>query len=123
GINQKQLIILGMLVGTDYNEGIKGVGPKTGLKIVKEHKTLGEVLKKVEWKSEVDASEVFDFFLKPPVTDGYDMEWKEPDREKLIEFMVEGHDFSRERVEKMIEKLQQSSKAGKQSSLKGWFEK
>ena len=32
GINQDQLIIVGMLVGTDYDiDGIKGIGPKTAL--------------------------------------------------------------------------------------------
>ena len=50
----------------------------------------------------------------------YDIEFKEANQEKIIEFMVEEHDFSKERVEKVIEKLKQTSK-GTQSSLKGWF--
>jgi len=122
GINQKQLIIMGILVGTDYNQGIKGVGPKTALKLVKKHKTLKKVLKKVEWKDDVDAKEIFNLFLKPPVIKKYKMEWGEPNGEKIVEFMVEKHDFSRERIEKVIDKLQQAFTAGRQTSLKGWLE-
>ncbi|MEM5794618.1 MAG: flap endonuclease-1 [Candidatus Aenigmatarchaeota archaeon] len=121
GIDQKQLITIGILVGTDYAEGIKGVGPKTALKLVKEHKTLEKILKNVEWKAEVDAEEILNFFLKPPVSDKYKIEWKEPNREKIIEFMVEEHDFSRERVEKVVDKLEQAFASGRQTSLKGWF--
>lgn len=121
GITQKQLVIIGLLVGTDYNPGVKKVGPKTALKLVKEHKTLKKVLANVKWEAEVEAEEIYDFFLKPPVTEKYKIEWKEPNREKLIEFMVEEHDFSRERVEKVVDKLQQAFTAGRQVSLKGWF--
>jgi len=121
GINQKQLIIMGILIGTDYAEGIKGVGPKTALKLVKKHKTLKKVLENVKWTEEVDPEEIYNFFLKPPVTKKYKIEWEEPSREKLIEFMVEEHDFSKERVEKVIDKLNQAFTSGRQVSLKGWL--
>jgi len=123
GITKEQLIIVGLLVGTDYNPGIEKVGPKTALKLVKEHKTLKKVMENVEWKAEFDPEEIYEFFLNPPVAEKYEIEWKQPDREKIIEFMVDEHDFSRERVEKMVEKLQQGFTSGRQASLKGWFEK
>jgi flap endonuclease-1 len=123
GINQKQLIIIGILVGTDYNpEGVKGIGPKKALELVKQNKTLEKVLKNVDWECEVPAEEIYNFFLQPPVTNKYKLEWKEPQIEKIIDFMVGEHDFSRERVEKAIEKLQAATKE-RQVSLKGWLEK
>ncbi len=122
-ITHKQLIILGILVGTDYSEGVKGVGPKTALKIVKEHKTLNAVLKNVEWTSEIPAEEIYEFFLNPPVQTHYKMVWKEPDAEGLKRFMVDEHDFSPERVDKVIERLQTTQSEGRQSSLSGWLEK
>lgn len=121
-IKQEQLIVMGILVGTDYNPGgIKGFGPKKSLELVKEYKTLDKVLEKVEWNFDVDAHDIYNFFLNPPTTDNYTIEWKEPDEEKIIEFMVEEHDFSKERVEKVIEKLKQRFKEGRQSSLAGWL--
>lgn len=119
GITREQLIIIGLLVGTDYNQGIEKVGPKTALKLVKEHKTLKKVLTKVEWRDEADPEEIYKFFLNPPVTEKYKVEFKEPDKEKIIKFMVKEHDFSQDRIEKVIEKLQASKE--KQVSLKGWF--
>jgi flap endonuclease-1 len=121
GITREQLIILGMLVGTDYNEGIEQVGPKTALKLVKEHKTLKKVLAHVEWKDDVEPEAIYDFFLDPPVIEKYKIEFKNPDKDKIIKLMVEEHDFSQERVEKIIEKLQ--SQKDKQASLKGWLGK
>lgn len=121
GITREQLVIIGLLVGTDYNPGIERVGPKTALKLVKEHKTLKKVLEQVEWKGEEDPEEIYNFFLRPPVAKEFEIEFKKPDSEKIIKFMVDEHDFSLERVEKVIETLQKSFSSGTQSSLKGWF--
>jgi flap endonuclease-1 len=120
GINQKQLIIMGILIGTDYNDGVKGFGPKRSLEIVKEEKTLENVLKKVKWDEEVDPDELVQLFLEPTVAEKYDFKWKPPEDEKLMKFMVDEHDFSRERVEKAIQKLQERFTSGTQSSLKGF---
>ncbi|HDJ96636.1 MAG TPA: flap endonuclease-1 [Candidatus Aenigmarchaeota archaeon] len=124
GIKREQLIIVGILVGTDYNPGgIRGIGPKKALELVKRFETLDEVLKQVEWNFDVDAHQIYNFFLNPPTTDEYKLEWREPDEEKIIEFMVEKHDFSRERVEKVIDKLKQRFREGRQVSLESWFRK
>lgn len=43
-LTQKQLVEVGLLCGTDYNEGVKGIGPKTGVKFIKEYDDLEGVL-------------------------------------------------------------------------------
>lgn len=124
GINQKQLITIGILVGTDYNpNGVRGIGPKRALEIVKKSKTLENVLKKIDWQFTVSAEDIFNFFLEPQVSNRFKFEWKEPNAEKIIKFMVEEHDFSQERVEKVVKKLEESFKKERQASLKGWFGK
>ncbi|MCD6240643.1 flap endonuclease-1, partial [Candidatus Bathyarchaeota archaeon] len=35
GISHEQLVDLAILIGTDFNEGIKGIGPKKALKLIK----------------------------------------------------------------------------------------
>jgi flap endonuclease-1 len=121
GITQKQLIIIGILVGTDYAPGIKGVGPVTALKLVKEQ-SLKKILEKRKWESDVDPEEIVEFFLNPPVTDEYKLDWTQPDKKKIMKFMVDEHDFSAERVEKVIDKLQ-TTFSSRQASLKGFLEK
>jgi len=124
GITKEQLIILGILVGTDYNpQGIKGIGPKTALKMVKEHRTLDKVLEQVEWKFDVDAHKIYEFFLKAPVTEKYRIEWKQPDKDKLMELMVEEHDFSQVRVENAVNRLMEAKREGTQSRLRDWLKK
>jgi len=124
GINKEQLVILGILIGTDYNpQGIKGVGPKTALKLVKENKTLDQVLKQVEWTFDVDPHKIYNFFLNPPVSEKYDIEWKEPDKDRAIELMVEEHDFSRDRVENALNRLMEAKREGTQLRLKDWLKK
>ena len=120
GITREQLIMIGLLIGTDYNEGVEGVGPKTALKLVKEHKTLERLLTATEFPGEIDIERVYNFFLNPPYTENYKLQPKEPDRDKLLKFMVDEHDFSQERMEKVIDKLQESYGKSKQSSLSGW---
>lgn len=124
GITQEQLVILGILIGTDYNPtGVKGIGPKTALKLVKEHKTLEKVLENLEWNFDVSAQEIYEFFLNPPLEENYKLEWRKPNKEKLMKFMVDEHDFSQERIGKAIEKLEESYRKSKQSSLSGWMSK
>jgi len=122
GITREQLILIGLLVGTDYNpEGIENIGPKKALKLVKEKKTLENILKEIEWKFDVSAQEIYDFFLNPPVTDNYNLVWKEPNEEGLIKFMVEEHNFSEERIRNAIEKVKQATEKQQQKSLSRWF--
>ncbi|MBI2545219.1 MAG: flap endonuclease-1 [Candidatus Aenigmarchaeota archaeon] len=121
GINQEQLIVMGILIGTDYNPGgVKGIGPKNAFKMVKEHKTLKKVLENVKWESDVSAEEIYDFFVNPPTFDKYELKWNEPNKEKLINFMVDDHDFSMERIGKTIDKLMENSKS-KQKGLGNWL--
>lgn len=121
GISREQLIVIGILVGTDYNAGVKGVGPKTALRLVKEHKTLEGVLANVRWEANIDAGEVFNFFLNPPARDDYEFGWREPDEGRLVEFMVGEHDFSRERVEKVVKTLRESFAKKREKTLESFF--
>ncbi len=117
GITLDQLIIIGILTGTDYNPGgVEGVGVKTAFKIVKEKKTLDAVMQTVKWNFDTKPEEIFEFFKNPPVED-VEIKKNELQPEKLREMMVEEHNFSEERVNKVIEKLQNVKKSGQQTGL------
>ncbi|CAB49654.1 flap endonuclease-1 [Pyrococcus abyssi] len=118
-ITREKLIELAILVGTDYNPGgIKGIGPKKALEIVKYSK---DPLAKFQRQSDVDLYAIKEFFLNPPTTDDYSLKWKEPDEEGIIRFLCDEHDFSEERVKNGLERLKKAIKAGKQSTLESWF--
>ncbi len=109
GIDIDQLTALAMLVGTDYNiGGIKGIGPKKALELVKKHgKDFEELFKEVKWDESFDLpwTEVYYLFKNMPMTDDYKLEWKEVDTKEIKKFLCEERDFSPERVDKGLEKL------------------
>ncbi len=109
GINQDQLILLGILVGTDFDPGIKGYGPKKSLELVKKERTVEAVKKAVNWSSEIELEELFDFFKNPPVSN-ISIEKKSLDEQALKKILVEDHDFGEDRVNSILEKLKEQKK-------------
>lgn len=103
-INQDQLIALGILVGTDYHPGIKGIGPKKAIKIVKELKTPEKIFKEYPLENQ-DWKEIFELFKNMEINKDYKLEWKTPNREKLMEILVKKHEFSEERIMGTLNKL------------------
>ncbi|MFB6137118.1 MAG: flap structure-specific endonuclease [Halobacteriaceae archaeon] len=71
-LTREQLVAVAVLCGTDYNEGVSGVGPATALSLVREHGTLEAALAARD-ATVPDADEICDLFVNPPVTDGYDL--------------------------------------------------
>jgi len=116
GITREQLIILGLLVGTDYNPGIEGYGPKKALALVTKEKTLKNVLSNVEWNWDVPAEDLYEFFLNPPTIEA-DINFKPLQADKILEMLAGQHEFSQERVEKVIKTLTDA----KQTSLGSWL--
>lgn len=103
-LSQKELIILGVLIGTDYNPGgVKGIGPKRGLKLVKEHGV--DAWKEVDWDWEVNPEDILAFFLKPPVAKDYELDWGAPDKEAVKSLLVKKHEFGESRIDKRLDKV------------------
>ncbi len=124
GVTQQQLICLAMLVGTDYDTGgIKGIGPKTALKLVKEHKTPANIFNAAEWGKHFRYpwQEVLELFEHPSLTDDYELKFHPINTDKLVKILCEKHDFSRQRVEKQLEELEVSAAAQKQKGLGDFF--
>lgn len=127
GLAHEQLIILGILVGNDFNKGIRGVGPKTALKIVKEHKTLEAarafIRQKYEKDFEEDVDAVLHFFQEPPVEKALPkFSWAPPDSEAVKKILCAGHDFSEERVSKTLDAVAVHYKEkASQKKLEQWF--
>jgi len=118
GLSREQLILIGLLVGTDYNPGIRGIGPKKALELVKKTTSLREIEKKVNWDFEISMETLYNFFLNPPIFENYKIESGKLEPEKIKRLLCDEHNFSEERVQKFIDKLGQ--KKGKQTSLFGF---
>ncbi len=121
GIDNQKLIALSLLIGTDFNpKGIKGIGPKTALKIVKESNTIEEIFQKAEWDQKCSGlswQEVFEVFTKMPIIDEYDLTFQPIDEEKLVKILCEDHDFAQSRVTSTLSKIKKSQEPLKQKGL------
>ncbi len=120
GITREQLVDIALLIGTDYNEGVEGIGIKKAYKYVKNYGDIFKVLRVLRVQPKEPIEEIREFFLNPPVTDDYSLKFEKPDEDGIIEFLCEEHDFSRDRVEKAIEKLK-SGFGTSQMTLERWF--
>ncbi len=115
-ITREQLIELSILIGTDFNPGgIKGIGPKRGLKIVK-NESFDDYIDEFD----IDPNEIKKIFLEPNVENDYDTTRKKPDSEGIRE-MLDEYDFSEKRVSKGVEKLLKTYEKGEQRNLESWF--
>ncbi len=121
-ITREQLIDIAILIGTDYNPGgAEGVGPKRAYELIRKHKSIDNLVKRGIIKIDFDYEKIRELFLNPEVTDNYEIKFREPDKEKIIEFMCGEHDFSEERIKKALEKIVKASGTRKQASLDAWF--
>lgn len=118
GITREQLVDISIIIGTDFNEGIKGIGPKTALKLIKQYGRLENVNDIKHTISDDLVSQVRNIFLKPNVVDVEKLEWKNPDEEGIVSFLCSEKNFSEERVKNAINRLKKRPASG---ALDEWF--
>jgi len=119
GIDSDQLISLAVLVGTDFNPGgVKGIGPKKALALVKDKKYPVKIFGELEEQGRLDFNwkDVFEIFKKPNVS-REKVEFPKLNEKKIKEILVERHDFSDERVENQLVKLREIKEQNKQRTL------
>lgn len=119
-ISREQLVDLAILVGTDFNDGIRGIGPKTALKLIKLHKNLESMPSEISENLSKDWEQVRSIFLAPKVTDQYDLRYSPPDESGLVKFLCDDRNFSREIVSLIIQRLR-AFRSKEESKLSKWF--
>ncbi|KAG2178774.1 hypothetical protein INT43_001620 [Umbelopsis isabellina] len=128
-LTMDQFIDLCILLGCDYVDSVKGIGPHRAITLIKEHKTIENIIPALpeklrenvpkDWKFD----EARELFRNPDVADCTDMElkWEEPDMEALVQFLVTEKGFNEERVRKASEKLHKNAKAATQGRIQDFF--
>ena len=105
GITREQLVDLAILVGTDFNQGVKGIGPKKALKLVHHYRSIEQMPDEIRSKLTEDLNSVRQVFLRPRVLEKYILKRSPPDRDGLVKFLSEERGFNKERVERLTERL------------------
>ncbi|NKE35963.1 flap endonuclease-1 [Natronococcus sp. JC468] len=103
----EQLIDAAILIGTDFNEGVSGIGPKTAISEITEHGDLWSVL-----EARGDTIEYGDrvrqLFRDPNVTDEYGFETTiEPDLEAARAYVTDEWGVAAGEVERSFERIEE----------------
>jgi flap endonuclease-1 len=123
-INLDQLICLGILAGTDYNPGgVKGIGPKKGLELVRKFKEPYLIFQSVEDKIKKQEEEgkgfnwqeIFPLFKQPDVKD-VKVDFPKLNESKVKQILLD-RDFSAERIDSALQKLHDAKEEQKQKTL------
>ena len=101
-ITREQLVDLAILVGTDFNEGVKGIGPKKALALIEKYGSLERIPGCLEQAG--DVSSIRRIYLEPVVTDEYEMAGGTPDLAGIEAFLCEEREFDRDRVAAALER-------------------
>ncbi len=120
GLNKEQLIDVGILIGTDFNPGIKGFGAKKAIKVLQEYNNLEKVIQ----EKELDIPEletVRKIFREPEVTDDYTITWSEVDEDKVLDFLCSERNFNEDRVKNTLENFVKFKSSISQKNLDQWF--
>ncbi len=121
-IDRRKLVWLGILIGTDFNDKFPHIGPKTAIRLVKKHDSFEDIIKDTKHEPDFDYRKIEKIFMEPMKTDAYTIEFGEPDKDKILEFLCDKHDFSKERVGNTIDKLtEKMNEKGSQQDLSKWF--
>ena len=113
GITREQLVDLGIMVGTDFHPGIRGIGPKTGLKLMKEHGTMEAVAEAKGFEVPDNLGSIRELFLDHPTGGSPIPPSKKAAEEGLRSFLQEERGFSDRRMKRALDRL---SSAGRLKS-------
>ena len=103
-IKREQLILIGILVGLDFFEGVKGIGPKKALELVKTY-AKEQIFRKYNFNERIE--EIYNYLLNPPINKDYTLSFSPPNEEKILSFLVDKYEFSEERVKNGLELLKE----------------
>jgi flap endonuclease-1 len=127
-LTQEELLEIAILLGTDFNPdgiSVKGIGPKTAYNLVKEHKTVENILKlpkMADANKELDLDNIRKLFLEPAIIEDYDLVWPAPDIEGVKEFLCTQRGFSENRIGNTLAKIgKMAEDKKKQTTLDAFF--
>ena len=121
GITREELIDVGILIGTDFNpSGFERIGPKTAMKLIKQHSRLEDIPQIQEQLQEIDFEKIRQIFLNPEVADVDEIIFSEVDYEKITNYLVKERSFSEDRIQSTLNRLKKALEK-KSQNLDQWF--
>ncbi|MDB2445764.1 flap endonuclease-1 [Nitrosopumilus sp.] len=120
-MTREELIDAGILIGTDFNpNGFERIGPKTAMKLIKQHKRLEDIPQIQEQLGEIEYEKIRQIFLNPDVADVDEIIFKEVDYDGILNYLVKERSFSEDRIQSTLNRLKKALEK-KSQNLDQWF--
>jgi len=120
GITRPQLVDIAILIGTDFNDGVRGIGPKRALAAIRRTGSLERLSEEGKVVVPEEYVEVRRIFLEPETVTDYRLDWKRPDAQKVRRIMCDEHGFSVDRVDSALSRLSPKGASAEQFRLDKW---
>ena len=121
GLTREELIDVGILIGTDFNpNGFERIGPKTAMKMIKQHSRLEDIPQIQEQLHEIDFQQIRQIFLNPDVADVDEIIFNEVDYDGITSYLVNERSFSEDRIKTTLNRLKKALEK-KSQNLDQWF--
>lgn len=121
GVTRNQLVDMGIMIGTDFNKGIKGIGPKKSLALIKQYGSIEEITKAGKIQQIENFEVLRAIFLEPEVRETAKPVWGEIKRPEILGFMCDKHSFSVDRVNSALDRIPKTSSPSVSTSLDKWL--
>ena len=120
-VTKEQLVDIGILIGTDFNpEGFERVGPKTALKMIKQHSRLEDIPQIQEQLHQIDYNQIRKIFLEPDVAKVDEIIFEKVNYEGITNYLVKERSFSGDRIQSSLNRLKKAIEK-KSQNLDQWF--
>ena len=120
-LTREELIDVGILIGTDFNpNGFERIGPKTALKLIRQHSRLEDIPQIQEQLQEVDFQQIREIFLDPKVAKVDEIIFEKTDYDGIANYLITERSFSEDRVQSTLNRLKKALEK-KSQNLDQWF--
>ena len=109
-LSREQLIDLAIMIGTDFHPGIKGIGPKTGIKLIKQFGDIETICAEKGKDLPEKLGEIREIFRNHPSNEvpNEELQMGSVDLDGLKQFLQVDRQFSQRRMDNAIDKLKEA---------------
>jgi flap endonuclease-1 len=119
-VTREQLVDMGILIGTDFNDGVRGIGPKKSLNLIRKHGSIEGIRAEGKVAVPEEFEDVRRIFLEPEVSDDYSLLWGRVNQEAVRRILCDKHGFSVDRIDVVLERVAAKQNTRAQKSLDSW---
>lgn len=127
-MTKEQFIDLCILLGCDYCETIRGIGPKKAFELIKTYGDIESVLENIDQKKYAPPANwpykrARELFINPEVAscENINLVWKEPDIDGIVQFMCGEKNFNEDRIRSAVEKIRKGRGSATQGRIDLFF--